>query len=387
MARSLSKLLSIAPGEEQKTSLLYVLHLIFYLGLMWGETAKDTLYLSAWSAEDLAQVFIVLAGIGFIMGLAYTFVANRISNGLLLKIIIGLMVLWLISVRVLLETHGGTRGAVYPYFYLVYSAFRDVSTMHILLYISEFYDTRASKRALPLLLSAGIAGSALAGFSAKLLNQWIGLENTPLAWAVTLVLCFIVILIIERRLSGDLEQIERQHKKAESTGTQRAKKPNGLQNLREGFEFAILGQSGLLRWLAAGTFVMVVLTTLLTYQANSQFDLKFGTDSDGLFAYLNLVGGIASVSGLLVQSLFLSKIINWLGVGTTNLIYPVVTLGAISSINFVPGIPSAVFSRLDTGAIKQTFRNPLDAMLYNSVPINIKTRARGFMGGVIVPLG
>ena len=249
-----------------------------------------------------------------------------------------------------------------------------------------FYDTRASKRALPLLLSAGIAGSALAGFSAKFINQWIHLENAPLAWAVTLVLCFIVILIIERRLSGDLEQIERQRKKsmsANTAGTQPAKSSNALQNLREGFKF--VSQSGLLRWLAAGTFVMVVLTTLLTYQATQQFAIQFGRDSDRLNTYLNMVGGISSVGGLLIQSLLLSKLINWLGVGTMNLVYPIITLGAVSAINFVPGLASATFSRLDTSAIKQTFRNPLDAMLYNSVPLNSKTRARGFMNGVIVP--
>ena len=175
--RSLSNLLSIAPGEEQKTSLLYLLHLLFYLGLMWGDAARETLFLSAWSADDLAYVFVIYAVIGFIMGIAYTFVADRISNGLLLKIIMGIMILWLVSVRFMLETNGGPRGIVYPYFYLVYSAFRDVSTMHILLYINDFYDTRASKRALPLMLSAGIAGGTLAGFTAKLLNQWIGLEK------------------------------------------------------------------------------------------------------------------------------------------------------------------------------------------------------------------
>jgi len=386
MKRSLSTLLSIAPGEEQKTSLLYILHLLFYLGLMWGEAARDTFYIHAGLANEMAQAFIILAGVGFIMGLFYTFVAVRISSGTLLKIILGIMILWLISVRILLANNTEPHGLVYSYFYIAYSVFRDISSLHILLYINEFYDTRASKRALPLLLSAGIAGSALAGFSAKFINRWIHLENAPLAWAVTLVLCFIVILIIERRLSGDLEQIERQRKKsmsANTAGTQPAKSSNALQNLREGFKF--VSQSGLLRWLAAGTFVMVVLTTLLTYQATQQFAIQFGKDSDRLNTYLNMVGGISSVGGLLIQSLLLSKLINWLGVGTMNLVYPIITLGAVSAINFVPGLASATFSRLDTSAIKQTFRNPLDAMLYNSVPLNSKTRARGFMNGVIVP--
>ena len=70
-----------------------------------------------------------------------------------------------------------------------------------------------------------------------------------------------------------------------------------------------------------------------------------------------------------------------------NLFFPIVTFGAVALINFFPGMGSAVFARLDHSPIKQTFRNPLDAMLYNSVPLNSKTRARGFIGGFIVPIG
>ncbi len=384
--RSLSNLLSIAPGEEQKTSLLYLLHMLFYLGLMWGNAARETLFLSAWKSEDLALIFIIYAIVGFMMGIAYTFAADRISNSLLLKIILGIMVLWLGSVRILLYTNGGERALVYPYFYVAYSAFSDLSTMHILMYINDFYDTRASKRALPLLLSAGIAGGTLAGFSAKFLNDWIGLKNTPIAWAVILIICFALILVIERRLGTDLDQIERLRKKSIAPmNAARAQKANGLQNMREGFNF--VRQSGLLRSLAAATLIMVMLMNLLTYQAYGIFAVKFENNPNGLFNFYSLLSGISNVSGLLIQSLFLSRLVNWFGVGAMNLVFPVVTLGAVASINFAPGFASAIFSRLDYSAIKQTFRNPLDAMLYNSVPIASKTRARGFINGLIVPLG
>lgn len=386
MKRSLSSLLSVAPGEEQKTSLLYLLHLLFYLGLMWGDAAREALFLSAWSADDLAYVFVAYAVVGFTMGILYTFVADRIDNGSLLKILMGIMVLWLVSVRIMLETNGGQRGLVYPYFYLVYLAFRDVSTMHILIYINEFYDTRASKRALPLLLSAGIAGGALAGFSAKFLGQKFGLANIPLLWIAILVLCFLLIFVIERRLSGDLEQIERQRRKNVSSSAARgAKKLGGFQNLREGFEF--VRQSGLLRWLAFATFVMVVLMQLLTYHASHEFDILI-PDRDEQFNFYSNLNAISLVGGLLIQSVFLSRMINWMGVGTMNLLFPVITLASIAAVNFFPGLKStAIFARLDYGTIKQTFRNPLDAMLYNSIPIANKTRARGFINGVLVPLG
>jgi CRP-like cAMP-binding protein/HEAT repeat protein len=146
-------------------------------------------------------------------------------------------------------------------------------------------------------------------------------------------------------------------------------------------------QSGLLRWLAIGTFVMVMLMNLLIYQSSREFASQYANNPNGLFEFYGVLGGISNISGLLIQSLLVGNMVNWLGVGTMNLFFPVVTLGAMSAISFVPGMASAVFSRLDTSVIKQTFRNPLDAMLYNSVPITSKTRARGFINGLIVPIG
>ncbi|MCQ3936031.1 MAG: hypothetical protein DPW18_03170 [Chloroflexi bacterium] len=382
MLHALAKLFSIAPGEGRKTALLYSLHLVFYLGLMWGDAARETLFLSAWSADDLALVFVAYAVLGFIIGLAYAFVADRISNGLLLKIIMGVMIVWLVSVRILLETNGGPRGAVYPYFYLAYSAFRDLATMHILTYINDFYDTRAAKRALPLMLSAGIAGGTLAGFTTSLLNRLFGLENTPLIWAVCLAGCFILVMGIERRLRGDLEQIERRRQQAYS---RKKTEKGGLQNLREGFEF--VRRSGLMRALAIATFAMVVLMNLLIFQSSRVFAGEYANDPDGLFAFYGLLGGVSNMGGLLIQSLLLSRLVNWLGVGTMNLLFPFLTLGSVAAINAAPGMASGIFARLDTNMLKQTFRNPLDAMLYNSIPVNNKARARGFVNGVIVPAG
>lgn len=383
MLRSLTKLFSIAPGEERKTALLFTLHLIFYLGLMWGDVARETLFFSNWSADDLAWVFIAYAVLGFLIGLAYAFVADRISNGLLLKIILGIMVIWLISVRILLNTNGGARGAVYPYFYLAYNAFRDLATMHILTYINDFYDTRAAKRALPFMLSAGIAGGTLAGLTTPLLTRLFKLENTPIVWTICLAICFILILSIERQLRSDLDQIEQRRKQA--TSKKQGEATTGWQNLSEGFNF--VRKSGLLRALAIATFAMVVLMTLLNYQSNQVIAQQYANDPEGLSSFYGFLNGISSAGGLIIQSLFLSKLINWLGVGTMNLLFPLLTLGAVAAINAAPGMVSGTFARLDYNMLKQTFRNPLDAMLYNSIPITNKARARGFINGVIVPAG
>ncbi|MCB0132443.1 MAG: hypothetical protein KDD78_16390, partial [Caldilineaceae bacterium] len=134
MAKIVSRLFAISPGEEKKTILLYALHFVLFLGQSWGALACLTLFLDNWPAEDLSFMFIGSAVIMFAVGLAYSSFADRVSNFRLLLFIVLITALWLLSVRVLLVTNGGPFGLVYPYFYLVYDLVRDVSVLHLLTY-------------------------------------------------------------------------------------------------------------------------------------------------------------------------------------------------------------------------------------------------------------
>ncbi|HNN13048.1 MAG TPA: cyclic nucleotide-binding domain-containing protein [Anaerolineales bacterium] len=385
MLRSFTKLFSIAPGEERKTALLFSLHLLFYLGLMLGDSASYSLFISNWSAEDLAAVIMTYAVMGFLIGLAYTFVADRISNGRLLNIIMGTMLVWLLSVQVMMNIYSGTRGFVFFYFYLAYRAFSDLSTMHILIYINDFYDTRSAKRALPLLLSAGAAGGILAGFATTPIKNLGALEYTPSIWAICLVGCFTLVMTIQRQLPGDVGEIERRRRE---TLAKNKVQQGGFQNLRDGFDY--VRKSGLLRALTIATFTMVILMTMLQFQFSKVFSEHYTREE--LFVFNGYLTSVSNVGVMLIQAFVLSRLIRGLGVGTMNLVFPVMTLGSVVAVkagaNFpAAGLPTAVFARMDTTMLKQAFRNPLDAMIYNSVPIKNKARARGFINGAIVPLG
>lgn len=378
MRDTLTWLFSIRAGEEKKTFLLYLLHLLFYLGLMWGEFTSETLFLLMWGADNLAWIFIGNAFLAFALALVYTLFVDRFSNARVLLVIVVGMIAWLLSVRVLFETHGGAFGAVYPYFYLAYGALRDLSTLHILNYINDFYDTRAAKSALPLMLSAGIVGSTLAGLSAPLLSQTIGLPNVTLIWAACLVLTLVVMWFIRRQLRVELRQI-RQARLSANT-------PQGtFANLRTGWVF--VRESSVLRWLAVATFAMVVLMRLLNFQSSQVFLAHFQNNAAGLFNFYGLLSGIGSALGLTIQALFLSRLVSRLGVGVANLLFPSITFISIVALDFVPNLFSATFARLDFTLIKQTLRNPVDAMLFNAVPVHIKGRAKAFVNALIVPLG
>jgi HEAT repeat protein len=391
MPAILTRLFAIRPGDAQKTALLFGMHFIFYLGLRWGDNASLTLFLSRWDATAQSYVFLLQAVLGLISGLLYTSFAGRVSNERMLLILAGGTIVWLVSVQALLLADVLTQryGATYLYFLGAFNAFGDLLAIHIVNYIADFYDTRSAKTALPLLMSASIAGAIVGGFSARLLD----VETMPLAWIVTLLAMIGLVYLIRRRLPVELAQID-QAQRAE----QRAASPDQstFKRLHDGFEF--VSQSGLLRWMMLGTIALVILMKLLNLQSNVIFSAQFPGDKAGMNAYLGQIDAISNIIGLALSSLIFSRLLGRIGVGWMNLVFPILTLLPVTALRLFPtggaqpaalspvGI-TAVLAREHDRVTKKVFRNPLDAMLYNSVSPQMKSRARGFINGLIVPLG
>lgn len=375
--QALNKLLSIPPGERKKSLLLYILFFVFWLGLRWGGTASETLFLDQWSAADLSLMFVGNAALAFTIGLVYNSFADRVSNERLLLVLLGLTMVWLVSVQLLLlsDAHNGEGALVYAYFYLAFLAVADITSLHTLNYISEFYDIRTAKRALPLLLSAGFTGAIVSGFSIR----YISARYVPLAWMACLVVMMAFVYLIRRWLPQEVRRVE-QLRQA-SYGRRHGE--SGLENLRAGFRFVI--GSSLLRWLALSTLVLVVLMKLLNFEASQVFTAKY--QGEALKRLYGDIDWISNLVGLILPSLAFRPMLSRLGVGTTNLFFPVVTLLSVVLLGYLPGRGTAVIGRLTDRMIKKVFRNPADAMLYNSVPLNVKGRARGFINGLVVPLG
>jgi HEAT repeat protein len=391
MSAILTRLFAIRPGDVKKTVLLFGMHFIFYLGLRWGDNASLTLFLSGWDATAQSYVFLLQAVLGLTSGLLYTSFASRISNERMLLILAGGTIAWLVTVQALLLTNLFTEryGATYLYFLGAFSAFGDLLAIHIVNYIADFYDTRSAKAALPLLMSASIAGAIAGGFSASSLD----VETMPLAWIMTLLAVIGFVYLIRRMLPADLAQID-QAQRAEQRGD--TPDEGTFKRLRDGFMF--VSQSGLLRWMMLGTIALVILMKLLNLQSNVIFSAQFPGDKAGMNAYLGRIDAISNILGLALSSLVFSRLLARVGVGWMNLVFPFLTLVPVTALWLFPvgsGQPAALspagitamLAREHDRVAKKVFRNPLDAMLYNSVPPHMKSRARGFINGLIVPLG
>jgi len=401
--RILTRLLPIQPAEQGKTLLLYGLHFVFWLGLRWGGTASYTLFLDNVGAAGLSLIFVGNAVLAFIIGLIYNSFADRISNERLLLILVGLTILWLVSVYLLLN-RGSVRWEpppdadfgllriipgqfsdlpgryVYHYFYLVFLAVSDLTSLHILNYISDFYDTRAAKRALPFLLSAGFGGAIVAGLTVPYLD----LQDIPLAWVACLVVMAGFVVLIRRRLPTDARRVVRQANRGRRYG-RKSDRQGSLENLRAGFRF--VRASGILRWMALSTLALVVLMRLLTFQASQVFEIQFKGKPEALKDFSGRIDWLSNVVGLLLPPLVFQPLLSHLGVGATNVVFPLIALLSVGALGYLPNMGTAIFGWLTDRMVKKVFRNPVNALLYNSVPLNVKNRARGFVNGLVVPLG
>ena len=220
----------------------------------------------------------------------------------------------------------------------------------------------------------------MAGFSAPFLNGLIGLTFMPLAWIACLAGIIGLVRVARRAMPPELVQLEQQRQ------TQR-KRANVFNDLRN--DARLLNKLDILRWLAISTLVLVLLMKLLTIQSASVFNQIYAGDPQGLFNVYNLLDAAVSLIGLIFSSLIFNRLIVRYGVGSMSLVFPALTVVIVAGINFLPqiGVLVASLAYLDDRAFKKVFRNPLEAMLYNSVPLNIKARARAFINSMTLPLG
>ena len=383
MAKIVSRLFAISPGEEKKTILLYALHFVLFLGQSWGALACLTLFLDNWPAEDLSFMFIGSAVIMFVVGLAYSSFADRVSNFRLLLFIVLITALWLLSVRVLLATNGGPFGLVYPYFYLVYDLVRDVSVLHLLTYTNGFYNTRSAKQAMPVVLSGGLAGNMVAGFTVALLGRWIGLENIPLVWLGMMVVATLIIFVVQRRFGSRADAAKTVQAAPKTQTKQRV--PNSLVSLQEGY--AYVRSSSLLRWLALAAFGMMLLMNVLMYQASEIFQIRYVGNPEGLLRFYGLFTGISSLVGVVIQTFFINRVITAIGVGTSSMIFPTLTGLAVTLLGLFPSFPTAIFGSVTQITLRRAVQAPIDAITYNCLPPDIKGRSRAFILGLVIPLG
>jgi CRP-like cAMP-binding protein/HEAT repeat protein len=375
MSRALSKFFNLREGEGPKVIVLLVMFFLFIIGTTWAETIIEASYYYQVGVSQISTVFMLHAGMSLIATAVYTAFVDQISNQKLLVVLSVIAIVAIGAGLILLEIN---QVAGYTILYVLVRAIRTSFVIHWWNYCSDYYDTRAAKRIVPIITSASRLAIIAAGLTIPLLTGLLSPEQIIGLWVITLLIIALMTWVMNRVVPASVETL------APKTAPRSKERGSYLRNIREGFQY--VSSSNYLRWISLATFLMVIIFALLNYQGGLIFKQQFET-REAMTNFIGQLNGWTSLIMLPVQLFLFSRIVGKIGVGNANVIYPLGTFFISGAVIFAPfTLLSGALAHFDRNTFRYSTQEASNNLLYNAVPMRVKGRARSFIDGAVLPV-
>ncbi len=382
-ARLLNNLFNIRPGEGPRLAILYSMYFVALTGINWGEPIVEAAFLEQIGLKFLPWAFVANAIFSILAIAVYTAFADRTSNTTLLIAILGISVAGIIAGLVLLGW--GLVFFTYPLLYLILNVpLLDIFNVHWATYVNSFYDTQSAKRIIPVLGSGARVAGIVAGLTLPLLNTVLAPGGIIFIWLTTLVIMALLAWLMPSLLKRSKPADEPRFVSPQPATDPARQTASYLDNVRDGFRYVT--RSSFLRWMAVSTFLVFILFKLISFQAFEIMEAELQT-TENISNFIAILNGIGNLVALPIQLFLINRLISRVGLGNASLTFPFGTLAVCGALVASPTLPTAALAYVDRTTFRTTFRNPIDSLLYNAVPLRVKGRARAFIGGLIVPVG
>lgn len=376
----LNKLFDVRRDEWPRFGLLFAAFFIFNVGMAWASTSTSAVLVTLEGGEEFLSLGFVFYGIAtIVVSIVYTAVVDRLPKHFLLVVMTAIALLLVVANAALFFVPSLRTPAAIALFVL-YKVIVLVWVLQWKTNLLDFYDTRTSKRILPLLGTARLLGFAVGSFLITVLVEQFGVPSSSFFgyWAVTLLLVLLIVWGLPRLLRDPKPE------PSEARG-------GYLDSIREGFRF--IGNSRFLRWMAFSALLMNAQIALFEIFSRVLVSQELGGDAQAVASFFATIDGIFSALLLLVQLFIFPRILKVLGLGRTNLLYPITAFGMSGAIMLATMnlLPSALNLIVGAGAyinietFRRVFRTPVNGLLVNAVPPFMKGRARSVINGILSP--
>ncbi len=355
---------------------------LFIVGITWGELTVQASFLFKVGYESLPQVLILNAIVSIIAIAVYTPFVDRIKDD---RLLISISIVSILAIGAGWALLGlDVSNLAYPLLYVLSLVVRQMFNLQWWPYVNSFYDIRAAKRIVPILVTASQVAVIISGQTVSLLNLAFSSSGIVLIWMCTLLIVALLALLMPRLSSENRDAPS--EVPTSFPGSSRTRRTSFRQNIREGYQ--VVSQSPYLRWLAPATLLMMLLFALVEYRVSEVFVRpgNFASEQE-LSGFLGRWSSWSSLILLPFQLFAFSHLVGQMGLGNANLIFPIGTLVFCGSLILWPQVVTAGLGYLDIKIFRTVFRNPIDNSLVNAVPLRVKRRARAFIAGLVGPVG
>ena len=373
--------LDIRRDEIAKAAVTWAMCALLSIGYAIGWSAVHSMLVKRMGVDYLPYTYIGISLLGVFGSSIYLLFADAVRRDRLLIVFAGATGLALVLARLLVTARPeGEKGFTLPLllFFLAVFFAQGVgnSTLgtQVWTIINDLFRPSQGRRIYPLLGTAGTIGGIAGGASIHFLAGSLGTANLVLIWAASIWLLIPLTLWLRKRFGGELRG-----RHAGATAAQ----PRG-NHLREGWAFltsskmaAILGFVAVMFW---------VVGSVGDFQYTRIMNATFPLESN-LASYYGVYGMVINASGLFVQIFFSGYLIRRIGIARGLCALPLTALAGFALIaarfTFWPGIAL----RYAWDMVGMTVQGNSYQLAMNAVPAALRARVRGFIDGVVNPLG
>lgn len=403
----LSRALGLEPAELLRALPFFIVYLLLFTALTVADGVAVSLFASRIGADSLPLWYAATAVLSLVLISLYLTQATRRSGDQMFG--------WILAVISLLFLGAWwvhrQRGGLVPLGTLFVT--REIALtmvlMHFGTFLQDYFLRSELNRILPIIYAGGRVGGIIGGGALGALAQRFGTIQLVPGIVVLLLIAWAGILWIARVIPPrDEEAAEAAALAGAATAAGAASTAGaGTGASALAADARAVGQSidagesswdsvrrflrsviqcPLLGWLTATTLLFIGCRWFLAYQYTSHFEHHFADDV-ALASFLGRYTQIALLISLVLQLFVVNRLVGWLGVSATHLLYSVLVMGGLLGNLFASGLAVAVASRFLESELRFGLRNPVNQMMVNRFPKRTRIVVRGWSLGWLIPVG
>ncbi|EIJ41961.1 hypothetical protein BegalDRAFT_1058 [Beggiatoa alba B18LD] len=391
LTRFFSTLFSIKPNEWDSVFYFFLIFLVFSFGASFARSIGMALLIQNLPGQ-LPLMFILIDLSVMVGSMAYAKYTKKVSGLRILQFFFISMAVFAFIIQCLLIFVINWLPAltwIYGLFFVGFFFFYVLIFIHIGSVVASYFNAVQVKR-VTTVINAGIPiGGTLGGlvlvFCLKVLHL------SPNYLIIVLGLSCLGVLALLKVVNARLSPVR------SSVSETRGIPKSPFHELVSAFKYII--NSRLMIYMSLGLIFFVIANKLLEYQYQVIIYPAIYPDATSRTSFFALYEIFANLTWLLIQLFVTSRLIVGLGVGVTNLIYPM--LAAIVSLslclyfywnpyNVVDNsvglmLLLAVITQFVNQEMRGALRTPANNLLFNAIPPNQWGVNKAFLNGIVFP--
>ncbi|MDM8569030.1 hypothetical protein QUF50_05910, partial [Thiotrichales bacterium HSG1] len=394
IARFLGNLLSIKPNERDGVFYFFLVLLVFSFGASFARSIGMTLLVGEMGGKTLPLMFVfidlsVMAGSPI-----YAHYTKKISGLDILGFFLLATAIFSIFAQLLFILKDNwwlEQDWVYGLFFVGFFFFYILINIHISSFVASYFTAVQVKRVTPIINAGFPIGGALGGSTLLILLSVFHIQpqNLVVILGASCIGAYWLLRVINARFSpirvGSLQPNTSQYKN------------NPLSELLVAFRY-IVG-SKLMIYMSLGLMLFVIASKVLEYHYQTIIYYQIFQDDTQRAKFFATYEVFANLAWLFIQLFLTSRIIMKLGVGASNVLYPV--LAAIMSFalliffyqveeplssSFAIMLVLGVFTQFINQEMRGALRTPVNNLLFNAIPPNQWGINKAFLNGIVFPI-